>query len=187
MRRSCCILFLVLATGFLFSCEQKVQDKKFFDVPGYFKKEIKYIKQTFRAVTKTTIYNADSSITEFKVSDINWEKEFAIFLESDINKPIYYANLKTVPQPALDTNYHHLKYINIYPKANLQEVYIGFRELSSGDQAEFIMIKIKKLNLINVTNIVATYSKNNFYCIEGDQSLKHLGIPSTFFVKGVFN
>lgn len=183
MRNSCCILFLVLATGFLFSCEQKVQDKKFFDVPGYFKNEIKYIKQTFRTIIKTTIYNADSSITEFKVSDINWEKEFAIFLESDINKPIYYANGNNGGAPSWHgpTDQYHATdaYFFNSKKLNIQSVILEHKEAG-----ERIAIVISKSNLISNTNIRACYEKNVSYEIWGQQKIKLSGETNTFFIQG---
>jgi len=186
MRNFSCGLFLLLAAGILFSCGSKNQEKKFFDVPGYFEKEIEYIKITYSAVSKTSSYNGETQMKEFKVTEINWKKEFGIFMECDINRPIYYANLSKIPTAALDTNAHSIKYKSKSTKTNIDEIEIGFTELSTGDEAHFISVRIRKSNLINATSIKAIYAKDHYYRIEGDQHVKYLGEHNSFKVEGVF-
>jgi hypothetical protein len=186
MQKFCCGLILLLAAGVLFSCGAKNAEKKFFDIPGYFRGEISYIKSNYDSVIKTTSYNGNTEKKDFPVSEINWEKEFGIFLESDINKPIYYAYLKPVADPGLDTNHHSLSYESVSGKTNITNVQIGFRELSDDDQTNFVSLKIHKSNLINETYIYAIYVKDRQYRIGGTQHIKSLKEQNTFRVDGIF-
>jgi hypothetical protein len=182
-----CKLIFLLATGILFSCGSKNSEKKFFDVPGYFRSEIEYIKANFSTVQKRSIYNGDSTRKEFKVMDMNWEKEFGLFLECDINKPIYYANGEGNFAPAWHgtSNEFHPGYMYKAnsKKLNIQLVNIEYK----GKNEERVTIEISKSNLISNTNIHAVYEKDMGYLVSGEQHIKSLGDKNVFLMEGKFN
>lgn len=185
MRNFCCGLVLMLATGIFFSCGSKTKEKKFFDVPGYFEKEIEYIKANYSTVSKTSVYNGTTQVKEFNVSEINWNKEFGIFLECDINKPIYYANGDGRFAPAWhgpqDKFRTYYIYISKSKKLGIQLVNIEHKE-----NGERVTVEISKSNLISITDIKASYEKNVCYQISGEQRIKGLGDKNIFFIKGEF-
>ena len=182
-------LFLVIwIIIFLTSCGSASTEKKFFDIPGFFTTEIDSLKRSNYIVSKTAVYNGDTSKQKIKASEMNWEKEFAIFLEADINKPAYYGNMKVSSGPGLDTNYHTTIYSNGNLKNSIQQIEVGLLELSFGDtMATFVRIKVEKSNLISKTSIEACYSRGYKYWIKGKQKIKNLGDQNNFMVEGIFN
>lgn len=186
MRRSCCILFLVLATGFLFSCEQKVQDKKFFDVPGYFSGEIDSLSKSNFSFRKITVYNGDTSKMEIHSKSINWEKEFAIFLECDINKPAYYANMSKISTPSHAAQ-PMFGWSDKSEKLPIRYVMVegyNYGEGSFPSNTTLIRIKMNKFNLISETTIDGLYIKDSVYEFRGSQKIKLSGETNTFFIQG---
>jgi hypothetical protein len=182
-----CKLIFLLATGILFSCGSKNSEKKFFDVPGYFRSEIKYIKANFSTVQKRSIYNGDSTRKEFKVMDMNWEKEFGLFLECDINKPIYYANMKIGNSSYDGATIYSTLYTNKSEKYPIRGVKIDFCKPAEGDDYPIsVQINSQRSNLINATQLTAFYKKGERYFIEGTQRIKQLGDENHFFIEGKF-
>jgi len=57
-------------------------DKKFFDLKGYMQSEIERLSDF--SIQKEIKIDGESE--QIKISDVAWEKELAIFFESDINK-----------------------------------------------------------------------------------------------------
>lgn len=183
----CIYLLSVICISFLFSCGGVEQEKKFFDIPEYFNREIIYIKSSFSGLSKSSKYNGHSSYQTFTVKDINWEKEFAIFIECDINKPIYFANMKEMDSPASDTKSHNQTYQCEYSKASIRRVDIFFDSIAkSATSVKSIRITINKSNLISATNIEAYYRKGELYSISGEQTIKILGSKNSFFIEGRF-
>lgn len=168
------------------SCKEKTKEKKFFDVPSYFKQEIEYIKTNLSSVSKTSVYNGVISTQYLSVKDINWEKEFGIFLECNINKPVYYANMEVLESPAWQGPSEEEKgsvmYISKNKILSIQRVSVDSRKgIVSG-----INIHLEKSNLISNTFIDAWYVKDSSYTISGEQAIKNLGDKNTFFVNGKF-
>jgi hypothetical protein len=184
-RNKICFFFILPTLVFLNACSNTATTKKFFDIPGYFKQEVEYIKTNFSTVSKTSVYNNDSSHQDFKVTDVNWEKEFAIFMECDINRPIYYANMKELKSTVNDTNSTTITYESSSPKTRIQRVKIGFTE--KGNQPDFVSIQLEKSDLISVTSIEALYVKGSRYQVQGKQKVKQLGDENHFFVEGVLS
>lgn len=86
MIKKLCILVFSLG---LFSCNQQKEseantDLLYFDVKGYFGKEIARLRKLKPSVNKTVSINETNENKILKITD--WEKELAIFLNADINK-----------------------------------------------------------------------------------------------------
>lgn len=182
------VFLMICITIFFISCGSNSTQKKFFDIPGYFKTEIDSLKKSNYIVSKTAVYNGDTSRQEIKASEMNWEKEFAIFLEADINKPAYYANMKQSKGVANDTDFHSDIYTNSSLKNSIQLVEVGFQELGKQvDRATYVRVKLEKSNLVSETSIEALYSKDYKYWVKGKQKIKNLGDENNFFVEGQFH
>jgi hypothetical protein len=175
----CIWLLPVICICLFVTCTSKIEEKKFFDVPGYIKNEIKSIKNSESTIIKTSVYNSDTAYQSLSTKEVNWNKEFAIFLETDINKPIYYANM-TVNS---ENSTHKTTYQAKSGKLNIQKVVVE----NGPDTHKIIEIEINKNNLISVTKIHALYIPDSLYIISGEQTIKNLGDQNTFFVKGEFN
>ncbi len=171
----------------LVSCEQKTQEKKFFDVPGYFKGEINHIKNNFTSLVKTTTYNDSSSVAEFKVSEINWEKELGIFMECDINKPVYFANMSKISSPS-HASEPVFGWYDQSEKLPVRTVKVGGYHYGSSlyPSTNLISIQVNKSNLISETTIDAVYLKDSMYEFKGVQKIKTIKDKNTFYIKGEF-
>lgn len=178
----CCGLIFLLATGVWFSCGSKDKKKKFFDIPAYFEREIDSLSKADFDFRKISIYNGDTSKTEVKSKNINWRKEFGIFLQSDINKPAYYSNM--VEMDLTDDRSKRTMYRSSSNKLTVVEVDLiwGFMD----KEVELVSIKINKDNLISSTSILAVYAKDSRYFISGIQKIKNMGSSNQFFVEGQF-
>jgi hypothetical protein len=177
-----CKLIFLLATGILFSCGSKNSEKKFFDVPGYFKKEVDSLSKVDFNFRKIAVYNGDTNKIEVNSKDINWKKELGIFLESDINKPSYYTHL--IPIDLTDSNCKRVVYKSDSDKLAIVEVDIiwGFMDR----EVKVLSIKINKNNLISSTQMLAVYVRGSRYFISGVQKIKNLGSTNQFFIEGQF-
>ncbi len=180
-RKGIYMLYIVCVVSVMLSCENKNKDLKFFDIPAFFKQEIEIIKTSNYVVTKSYSYNGEGSKMDMKASDINWEKEFAIFLECDINKPAYFANMEILHAP-YDSIESSVVYLSRSKKLNIQSVKIE----SIHGETSTISIKINKSNLISTTSIDAYYYKGTSYSIYGIQTIKKLGEKNDFWVEGRF-
>lgn len=171
----------MLCVVLLFSCGNKTEEKKFFDIPTFFRSEIANIKTGNFMVTKAYSYNNQGAKMDVRASQINWEKEFAIFLECDINKPAYFANMEI-----LDAGYDSVERSTIYrsksKKLNIQSVKV----VSFNGVTTDISIRINKANLISNTTIDAYYTSGVRYSIIGTQTIKQLGEKNEFWVEGRF-
>jgi hypothetical protein len=176
----CIYLISVIGGCFLFACGSKVQEKTFFDIPGYFEGEVENIKTRHVKVDKVSIYNHDTLAGTYNVVDINWKKELAFFLKADINKPIYYAYLKKETIPEL-TGSKEI-YTNTSTEPEIQQVFIVNTNGTLG-----ITIHTKKSNLISSTEVTATYLSGTMYSITGIQKMNYIGDENTFHVQGYFH
>jgi hypothetical protein len=80
-------LFLIGFIYLLASCnsqKEEFQEAFHYPIKSYFNSEVLKLKEKNSTVLKTITHNDVSESKELKIED--WEKEFALFLESDINK-----------------------------------------------------------------------------------------------------
>ena len=172
-------LCMVCIAGML-GCRNTTPQKKFFDIPAYFRKEIKTLQTNAITISKSSTYNGHRSQQDLRASNINWEKELAVFLEADINKPAYLANMR-VDSTAYPGKGYQLMYTATSPKLSIRHVVINMKE-----EEELVNIDIEKSNLISTTHINAYYLKGKRYAISGEQAVQNLGDQNQFFIEGNF-
>jgi hypothetical protein len=144
------ITFLLILTSIMFSCSKKDTNiqKKYFDLSGLIAREIVDLKKSNITISKTWMID---NITDNKTLDsIDFEKEFAFFLQSDINKSAY---LKSYIEEKTDssTTYKLISTENLPVKSIL---------IKNGNN--------KSLNFIQIISSVDNYlyKTNSVYSLE---------------------
>lgn len=66
------------------SQKEELQDAFYYPIKSYFNNEVQKLKDKNSTILKTITHNGLSESKALKIED--WEQEFALFLESDINK-----------------------------------------------------------------------------------------------------
>ena len=66
------------------SDQKDVQELRYYDIKGFFEKEVAKFSKSNPAVDKTTSHNAENEQKVLKID--NWQQELALFTASDINK-----------------------------------------------------------------------------------------------------
>lgn len=79
------------------SNKQDPQELNYYDIKGFFEKEIKKLEKANPTVNKTTIYNKEEEIRSLQIE--KWEQELALFSESDINKSSWKGSYKVDSLP----------------------------------------------------------------------------------------
>lgn len=168
--------FLLL---FVFSCQQKqesnaIEEDYYFSLSRYFKEEAKRLSTLPKPIRKEVSRN---SVTETKTIEIeNWEKEFGLFIESDINKLSWKESYKKIE------NKDTLTYKSIDPELRTQRIVIV-----KNDQ------KITEIHIENITkNILYTSEENlvyfpdSLYTIDKQQDVVFIG-NNTYRISGFLN
>lgn len=149
--------------------------KEYFDIKGYFDKNIAQLKKQHKPITKTVVHNGKSESKDVEIS--NWDTELALFAESDINKPAWngsYTKLDsagTVVYTANDTD------------LRTRRIIICKKEDGSINQ---LSIYNEVNNALYNTSETLNYYPGSGYTIEKYQKVKLLGANS-YKISGKFN
>ena len=145
---------------------------KYFDINGYFAKDIARLNKLNKPVLKTVTHNAVSESKTVHISD--WELELSLFKEADINRPAWkdsytmldedglivyrakYPELK-MRQMLIKQDKGKVKWILIYNKTPKNILYQTAEKLSYFPDSLYIIDKMQKVRLLG----------SNFYEIKG--------------------
>lgn len=158
------ILVFALA---LFSCNQRKEaeantDLKYFDIKGYFGKEISRMQRLNPDVDKTVSINGASENKKSKIAD--WNKELAIFVNADINKTSWKGSFKTVKQNGTDI------YTSDSKKIPIKKISVKHH----GQQVDKIEIILDNKNILYQSQDTLTYFPDSVYAIKKQQKIKLL-------------
>jgi len=158
-----------------FSCAPDVKEKKtalkYFDVKGFFKKEINKFNRQNNPVLKTITYNGASETKKVKIS--NWGKELSFFELSDINKPAWNDSY------SVEQTDEFLIYRAKFPELKMREMVIK----KENQKIKWILIGNLTKNMLYQTSEKLTYYPDSVYLIEKRQKVRFLGI-NTYSIKG---
>lgn len=87
------LLIVILLTAY--SCENRrkaVKQYSYFDLEGFFLKEVSRLHDHNPKVLKTVTKNTESETRELQIGD--WAEEMSLFSSSDINKPAWKRSYK---------------------------------------------------------------------------------------------
>ena len=100
------IIYLKNLTSFIFvvglllgcgSAEKSVQKNTYFAWSAFLKQQINGFAQSNQRVHKTVVMDGKKEVKI--VSNVDWEKEFALYLEADLNKPAYEKSYDNLSEP----------------------------------------------------------------------------------------
>ena len=160
--------FTLMLTGgtllFFSACRPDVKESgnamKYFDLKGYFTKDIARLTKLNRPVFKTVNHNG---ITESKTVHIdNWNREFDLFLNADINKPAWKNSYTIVNDNGL------LIYKSKEPGLHVVQMDIKLEK----DKVKWVLIYTKTKNILYTTTEKLSYFSDSLYSIEKDQKVR---------------
>jgi hypothetical protein len=159
-----------------FSCstpENNDQNLPYYDWANYLKSEISYLSTQSKMVHKSILLGNKKE--DKVIKSMNWENEWAVFLEADINKPAYKLSYDNLSEDGLVWYSSKIgekvpvktfkMQVDIIGKPMQVEIEII--------QSNFLFETRKKLNMNVVDGHVETYS------IEGFQKIRYL--PATTY------
>lgn len=147
---------------------------EYFDIKGYFEKNIAQLKKQHLTVNKTVVHNGTSESKEVEIN--NWDTELALFTESDINKPAWkgsYTKLDSAGTVIYTANNTDLR---------TRRIIICKREDGSINQ---LSIYNQVNNALYNTSETLNYYPDSGYTIEKYQKVKLLG-ANTYKITGKF-
>ncbi|WP_316793869.1 hypothetical protein [Pedobacter frigoris] len=151
----------------LFSCSYTAEQKQktnlsYFDVKGYFEKEVDRLKKSNSLVYKTVEVNGSSETKKIKIAD--WKKELAVFSEADINKDSWRGLFKLSRQQDKET------YISDNEKVPVKEIEISY----TLNKVSKLLVVIKNNNSLYTSSDSLFYYPDTLYKIVKSQQIKLL-------------
>jgi len=164
MTKNTYILLFVLA---LISCNQGKDSKidsgnAYFDLQGYFEKEIARLQRLNPTVSKTVSVNGINESNNVKVAD--WKKELAIFANADINKASWQGSFTNKKVGLADV------YSSDSKKIPVKWVYVAKRD----SEIQKIEIIIANKNILFQSNDTLSYYPDSLYLIKKQQKIRLL-------------
>lgn len=169
--------FLLLPLTFLMACKApaaKQQTLEYPDIKGYFKKEIRRLEKKKPLIEKTVHLNTQKETNS--LTNIKWNEELSLFLESDINKPAFKGLYKKGKQEELIT------FTALDEKLKTREIEITY---SQAGTIKRIAIKNHTQNNLFTSDEFLEYYPDSLYQIVKRQEVKVLG-TNNYWILGEF-
>jgi len=174
------------------ACKPAIQQNaslKYFDVKGFFEKESARLTKLNPLIVKSVYHNG---VTETKKVYIdNWDNEFSLFSESDINRPAWRDNYTTISEGnitiyrAKDPELNNTQQILI-KRVNGKVEYILIYN-SNHASKNTTNSKTRSLkNLLFTNEEELSYFPDSLYQINKIQSIRLLG-TNKYQIKGFFD
>jgi len=160
------LFFPVFALA-LFSCNQQKEAEintslSYFDVKGYFGREISRLQRLNPDVDKTVSINGIGENKKAKIAD--WTKELAIFVNADINKTSWKGSFKSKEQNGVDI------YTSDNKKIPVKKISVTWK----GQKAGKIEIIIDNKNILYQSQDTLIYCPDSLYKIKKQQKIRLL-------------
>jgi hypothetical protein len=146
---------------------------KYFDINGYFTRDIARLNKLNKPVLKTVTHNTVSESKTVKIN--NWELELSLFKEADINRPAWKNSYTVIDEDGL------VIYRAKYPELKMREMLIK----KDKEKIKWILIYNKTpKNILYQTTEKLSYFPDSIYVIDKVQRVRLMG--SNFYeIKGV--
>lgn len=160
--------------AFISACEnpgENVSKQTYFSIENYFKKESLKLNKRHPLVKKTVVQNESKQRQTIRIKD--WQKEFGLFIQSDINKPAWRGSYTVV------SNKDFIIYTAKLPELNTKKIIIR----KSGDKIGYVVIANSVSNFLYSSKERLTYYPDSLYRIEKKQQIKIIG-QNRYFIEG---
>jgi len=136
----------------------------YFDIKGYFQGEAIRLTQEKPLILKKIVKNASEESKEIRIKD--WNKEFSLFIESDINKPSWVSSysVKTIDDTTI--------YSALSADLRIREIKVT----KDADKIHSISIKNDVINDLYKSREALFYYPDSLYRIVKQQNVRVLGI-----------
>jgi hypothetical protein len=155
-----------------------VQKELYFPLRSYLQQEIVQLEKHPQSVHKTMILDGKKEVRTIK--EIDWEKEWALFIDSDLNKPAFDKSYDNLSEEGF--RWYSLKIGEKLPVKKMKIQLDALERPASIEiemsQTNFLFETKKKLHMNFVDGKIETYS------IEGWQKMRW-GSPTQYQLLGV--
>lgn len=156
----------VFALGLL-SCNQRKEseantDLIYFDVKGYFAKEISHLQKLKPVVIKSVSINGAIEKKSLVIKD--WNKELSVFVDADINKTSWKGSFATLKNDLQEI------YTSSSKKIPVKKILI----VKEDNRIKKIEIFIANKNILYTSNDTLTYYPDSLYQIKKQQKIRLL-------------
>ncbi len=173
IRLVCLISFILI----IYSCGSEPttnsKELKYFDVKGYFSKEIARLSKLNKPVLKSINFNGKNEVKRLFIN--NWENEFDFFSSSDINKPSW-KDSYTI-EASENLLIYRAKDVNL----KLQEMIVK----QVNNKVKWIMIYNNTKNMLYESSEKLSYFPDSLYLIQKSQKVRLLK-KNYYIIKGSF-
>ncbi len=160
MRKLTLYALLIFCSACTFKEQDKLDSKTYFDVSGYFKGEAARLTKANLPVDKIVMVNG--KMEEKKITITNWEKEFDLFISSDINKASWKGAFNTVKSDSITT------YTSNSDKISVKKVEVVYQN----EKIKAIKIFVTNTNNLYTSKDTLSYYPDSLYQIKKIQSIK---------------
>jgi len=159
--------YLYVFAFVFFSCNQRKEseantDFLYFDVKGYFAKEITHLQQLKPLVKKSVSINGATESKDLVIKD--WNKELAVFVDADINKTSWKGSF------VASKNDSQENYTSSSKRIPVKKIVIE----KQGNNIKKVEIFISNKNLLYTSNDTLTYYPDSLYLIKKQQKIRLL-------------
>lgn len=163
VKRLICFVFALS----LISCNQEKESKSntellYFDISGYFQQESVRLKKLNPEILKEVDINGVKESKKLSIKD--WEKEFSIFANADINKASWKGSFK------IQKLSNGLIYTSSSKKIPVKSIRID----SFGNKVKKIEIIISNKNILYTSGDKLLYYPDSLYLVRKHQKIKLL-------------
>lgn len=152
------------------NASEAAMPKLYFDLKAYFANQIKQIEATKTSLVKTVFLNGKQETKQ--LNNLNWQDEFALFINSDINR-IAWRDSYSIDSCSMQNNKTHLDYKAVDPDLRTQEIHIWLD--TNTRQLDSLTIRNK------VENVFYTLDENLYFAPQ--KSYRINAIQKARFVK----
>jgi hypothetical protein len=165
------IRVLILFLACLCACNDRVppvEQLRYFDNKAWFKQELLRLKHENPQLEKQLFTGGDS--TSLLMTPESWEKELAVFLETDLSKAVYSGKLKPDTQliswQAIETV--RISYLATDPNINIRK----YTVLKQGDKVSSLSAEIESRSPLLQSLIHWTYMPDSGYVLLATHEMK---------------
>lgn len=173
MKKTIFACFLLALASCTLKEQEKVNTKTYFDLAGYFKQEASRLAKTQLTINKMVVVNGKSETRAVKIQ--NWEKEFDLFVQADINKASWRGSFT----PTVTDNLH--VFTSQSQKIPVKKVEISYQ----GNKVSGIKVFVTNANDLYTSNDSLSYYPDSLYQIKKVQHIK-LMAEKRYEVSGKF-